>query len=82
MSGFCNLNRLELSARAYAEEFGADALTTFLRNLAGADCVENVPEADRFRVNRALRDAVNGADASPLARVGRKAFARMWRQRK
>ncbi|MBR0717864.1 hypothetical protein [Bradyrhizobium liaoningense] len=73
--GFCNPKRLELSARAYAEEFGEAALASLLRTLAGVSRVEDVELADRFRVNQELRKATNGADMSPFARLQRRAYA-------
>lgn len=75
--GFCNEKRLELSARAYAAEFGEAALASFLRTLAGVSRAEDVEQADRFRINQELRKATNGADPSPFARMQRRAFAKL-----
>ena len=83
MSGICSENRIKLSANAFEETKGAAALAVFLRSVAGVDRVEDVPEADRFRVNRELRNAANEAHAATpehqrvFACIGRKAFAKM-----
>lgn len=77
--GYCNERRLQLSARAYASEFGEAALATFLRTLAGVTRAEDIEIADRFRVNQELRRAANGADKSETARLQRRAFAKLHR---
>lgn len=81
--GECSPNRIALTAREFAAQRGKEALTTFLRASAGVSIVDDVLEADRFRVNAAMRAELN-ADASPshakaLARIGAKAFAKMVR---
>jgi hypothetical protein len=89
--GECTKNRLELSAKAYAEEFGTEALATFLEEMEDVASIEEVLEGDRFRVNKALRGAIPDARKSRpksppismpdvLAQIGKRAFARMVRK--
>jgi hypothetical protein len=87
MHGECNPRRFEMSAQVYAEKFGDKALARFLQSTAGASRIEDVPEEERFRVNREMRNATNGRPKTEgtslpdvLARIGRNAFAKMVRK--
>ncbi|MGM4876796.1 hypothetical protein AB7645_36820 [Bradyrhizobium sp. 956_D2_N1_5] len=76
----CSTDRLKASAASYADANGPDALRAFLLAVAGVSQVEDVPEAERMRVNTELRQRV-GEDipTGPIALQGiaRRAFAKM-----
>ena len=59
---------------------GKEVLRAFLRATAGVSAVDDLPSADRFRVNRAMREELQKLESSPLARIGAKAFAKMVRR--
>jgi hypothetical protein len=84
--GVCSSNRIKATARCFEEVKGPAALATFLRSVAGVANVADVPGDDRFRVNAAMRAAIQDAEASTpplhkaLARIGSRAFAKMVRR--
>ena len=81
-AGHCSPNRIALTAREFTAQRGQEALKGFLRAAAGVSTVADVAEADRFRVNAAMRvelnaDVSKSPQAQKLARIGAKAFAKM-----
>jgi hypothetical protein len=80
--GVCTPNRLKATAAHFAELKGPAALESFLRGVAGVSSVSDVADDDRFRVNAAMRDAINDTEKTmpplhkALGRIRSKTFAR------